>query len=116
MAGYVTLDNNSNVIEFLEKHLQRILKVKQREVLLAAYEGKDVLGVLPTGYGKSVIIEALPAVGHVGHGLTESLSKVLVINPLNAIIQVSLFYSTVLCNVPGCINTGLQSHMTQVAR
>ena len=36
------------------------LKVGQVRTLEAVYLGKDVLGVLPTGYGKSLIFQLIP--------------------------------------------------------
>ena len=55
------------------------LKPKQGEALVAATDG-DVLVVLPTGYGKTIIIEALPF-------LSATETTVLLCTPLNAIIE-----------------------------
>ena len=41
---------------------------------------KDVLAVLPTGYGKTLIIEALPY-------LKETKSCIILASPLNAILE-----------------------------
>ena len=40
------------------------LKVKQVQCLEAVYCGNDVIAVLPTGYGKSIIFHLLPALFH----------------------------------------------------
>ena len=48
-------------------------------------DGKDVLAVLPTGYGKSVIYQILPDVFDIMLGTEKSI--VLVISPLNALMQ-----------------------------
>ena len=48
------------------------------------HEGRDVISMLPTGYGKSLIIELLPI------ACKEELSVdafVIVIEPLNVIIE-----------------------------
>ena len=59
-----------------------VLKDKQLEALRHLYDGKDVLAVLPTGYGKSVIFHLLPTLlSHSGGGI------VIVVSPLNAIIM-----------------------------
>lgn len=36
------------------------LKEKQIVILKALYTGKDCVGILPTGYGKSLIFQLLP--------------------------------------------------------
>ena len=71
------------------------LKVKQYEVLRAVViERNDVLVVLPTGYGKSLIYQVLAPVldffdsGHVDDvNVQQRKSIVLVISPLNALIR-----------------------------
>ena len=67
------------------------LKEKQYEVLkLLVVEEKDVLAVLPTGYGKSLIYYLLPPVWNFMNcgGISNAQhSSVLFISPLNALIQ-----------------------------
>ena len=67
------------------------LKEKQYEVLkLLVVEKKDVLAVLPTGYGKSLIYQLLRPVCNFmncGGRSNAQHSSVLVISPLNALIQ-----------------------------
>ena len=66
------------------------LKVKQVMCLEAIYHGRDVVAVLPTGYGKSVIFHLLPSLfldkinyerGAAAHPV------VIVVFPLNALIK-----------------------------
>ncbi|XP_044167046.1 ATP-dependent DNA helicase RecQ-like [Acropora millepora] len=66
------------------------LKVKQVICLEAIYHGRDVVAVLPTGYGKSVIFHLLPSLfldkinyerGAAAHPV------VIVVSPLNALIK-----------------------------
>ena len=66
------------------------LKVKQVICLEAIYHGRDVVAVLPTGYGKSVIFHLLPSLfldkinyerGAAAHPV------VIVASPLNALIK-----------------------------
>ena len=52
------------------------LKVEQREALNSLLDGSDVLAVLPTGYGKSLIFQLLVLVGKEER---RKLSAVLVI-------------------------------------
>ena len=67
------------------------LKEKQYEVLKSVViENKDVLAVLPTGYGKSLIYQLLaPVYNFMDFGGTpaEKRSSVIVISPLNALIR-----------------------------
>ena len=68
-------------------HLQ--LKEKQYEVLKhVVLNNRDVLAVLPTGYGKSLIYQMLPPVlNFVDFGAEEKKATVIVISPLNALIR-----------------------------
>ena len=65
-----------------------ILKPKQVKCLEAVYFGRDVIAVLPTGYGKSLIFHLLPSLFH--DKLTSASNKravVIVVSPLNALIE-----------------------------
>ena len=68
-------------------HLQ--LKEKQYEVLKhVVLNNRDVLAVLPTGYGKSLTYQMLPPVlNFVDFGAEEKKATVIVISPLNALIR-----------------------------
>ena len=66
------------------------LKVKQVICLEAIYHGRDVVAVLPTGYGRSVIFHLLPSLfldkincerGAAAHPV------VIIVSPLNALIK-----------------------------
>ena len=59
------------------------LKVEQRETLNSLLDGSDVLAVLPTGYGKSLIFQLLVLVGKE----ERRPAAVLVICPLKSIID-----------------------------
>lgn len=81
-------------MECFSAHLQQssaeydsalVLKEKQIETLSYLYKGTDVMCVLPTGYGKSVIFHVLPRLLGLGKGIDNSI--VIVVSPLNAIIQ-----------------------------
>ena len=62
------------------------LKVKQLKILETCLLGKHVIGVLPTGYGKSVIFHVLPFMSdHLSGKGNNSIA--IVISPLNALIE-----------------------------
>ena len=65
------------------------LKVKQYKILDTILSGRDVIGVLPTGYGKSIVFQLLPYIYeyHSGREL-----MVLVVAPLNALIEDQIRY------------------------
>ena len=60
------------------------LKAEQESVLTAILAGRDVLAVLPTGYGKSLIYQMFVRVKN--HELNGNAS-ILVISPLKSIIE-----------------------------
>ena len=65
-----------------------IFKPKQVKCLEAVYFGRDVIAVLPTGYGKSLIFHLLPSL--FCDKLTSASNKravVIVVSPLNALIE-----------------------------
>lgn len=62
------------------------IKPKQLECLRVVYDN-DVITVLPTGYGKSLIFEILP---YFTKYVTGKFSIVILITPLNAIINQEL--------------------------
>ena len=67
------------------------LKELQMEVITAVLTGNDVFGVMPTGYGKSLIYGCLPLIYDALYKPVQP-SVVCVVTPLTAIItdQVSL--------------------------
>ena len=75
-----------------------ILKVKQVICLEAPYLRKDLVAVLPTGYGKSLIFHVLPRLLKERDAMSSSTSTtciksvVLVVSPLNALMfdQISI--------------------------
>ena len=63
------------------------LKVKQFKILEACMLRQHVIGVLPTGYGKSVIFHLLPYMWDYMCNDKRETSIVIVISPLNALIE-----------------------------
>ena len=66
------------------------LKVKQVVCLKAIYHGRDVVAVVPTGYGKSIIFHLLPSlflykINYEGGAAAHPV--VIVVSPLNALIR-----------------------------
>ena len=70
----------------VSKYDSVFLKVKQFKILEACMLQKHVIGVLPTGYGKSVIFHLLPYMWDYVNE-TGDKSIVIVISPLNALIE-----------------------------
>ena len=67
------------------------MKPKQVKCLEAIYFGRDVVAVLPTGYGKSLIFHLLPSLFYDKLTSLRSASNnhavVIVVSPLNALIE-----------------------------
>lgn len=61
------------------------LKVEQKHCLRSLVEKKDVFGILPTGFGKSIIFQILPRVMKVLWNLERT--TVLVVTPLVSIMK-----------------------------
>ena len=69
--------------------------MKQVKCLEAIYFGRDVVAVLPTGYGKSLIFHLLPSLLHVRITSTSKIVQttspvcpiIIVVSPLNALIK-----------------------------
>ena len=77
------------------------LKPKQVQCLEAIYFGRDTIGVLPTGYGKSIIFHLLPGlfldkINSRSRSHTESPIHpvIVVISPLNSLISDQIRRST----------------------
>ena len=70
----------------IKRGFEFTLKEKQLECISSIVcDGRDVLAVLPTGYGKSIIYQILPDVFDIMLGTEKSM--VLVISPLNALLK-----------------------------
>ena len=63
------------------------LKDKQVEIITSVLEGKDVFGILPTGYGKTLCFTALPAAFDLVLGKESGHSIVIVVSPLKALME-----------------------------
>ena len=65
------------------------LKKEQRQAVEAIVMNcRDVLGVLPTGFGKSLIFQVLPGVfDFMSRNLSKDRAIVLVVSPLNALMR-----------------------------
>lgn len=73
-------------LEFAKEKLGiQTLKEKQEEALRVLFDNRDVVCVLPTGYGKSVIFQMLPFLMKKKNSC--DLPIVIVVAPLNAIMQ-----------------------------
>ncbi|XP_069123906.1 ATP-dependent DNA helicase Q1-like [Argopecten irradians] len=80
------------------------LKDKQLQSLKKLYNGNDVISVLPTGYGKSIIFQLLPWFFQRQHNLPLP-GIVIVICPLNSIIQDQVI-SLRSKGIPACYLSG----------
>ena len=88
-----SLQNFMNAVRYaldVSNYHDIFLKVKQYKILeLLVFLRRDTIGILPTGYGKSVLFHLLPFIFDYRnkHGKVKNGSIVLVITPLNAPIQ-----------------------------
>ena len=77
------------------------LKVKQVKCLQPIFFGSDVVAVLPTGYGKSLIFQLLPSLLHAkitschkGQTPSPVCPIIIVVSPMNALIKDQMRKST----------------------
>ena len=67
------------------------ISAEQREGIVNYIQRKDILTVLPTGYGKSMLFQLLPgicrALNTMGYTTCPKKAIILVICPLNALIE-----------------------------
>ena len=81
---------NSQCIELAKQHFtfDHNLKQEQIQCLDACLDSRDVLAVLPTGFGKSLIFQLAPFAVSVKQGipLDKTTKCVLVLTPLNSIM------------------------------
>ena len=84
-----TFFNAVNYALTVSNYQDFFLRVKQYKVLEAVLSGRDVIAILPTGYGKSVIFNLLPYLFDYISKLNESPqnSIILVVTPLNALVD-----------------------------
>ncbi|XP_015747113.1 PREDICTED: Werner syndrome ATP-dependent helicase homolog [Acropora digitifera] len=84
-----TFFNAVNYALTVSNYQDFFLRVKQYKVLEAALSGRDVIAILPTGYGKSVIFHLLPYLFDYISKLNESPqnSIIFVVTPLNALVD-----------------------------
>lgn len=68
------------------------LYIEQIEAIQAIVEEKSVYASLPTGYGKSMIYFALPIVYDVLHNREQPTSKVIIISPLQSLMEDQVRY------------------------
>ncbi len=71
------------------------LKVKQEDVIISFLKGRDVLAILPTGYGKSLCYSCLPHAFDLLSGQLGSL--IVVVSPLTALIRDQVSFSFKPC-------------------
>ena len=89
----MNLTNFINAIRYaldLSGYSNIFLKVKQIHILEALYREKDVVAVLPTGYGKSIIFHILPFLFEYRERNFMNSSRtnaIIVVAPLNSLID-----------------------------
>lgn len=62
---------------------------EQQEAIDLFFEGKDVFVSLPTGYGKSIIFQAIPVIAS---ALWKKLCTIFVVSPLKALMEDQVNY------------------------
>ena len=90
MAAFLTEDVFKDVLnKVLEIYRIKNLKENQKKsIRLLALDKRDVLAVLPTGYGKSLIYQVLPKLFEEGYNLLYGSKKtfsIIVVSPLEYI-------------------------------
>ena len=81
----VTKESNSDVFVNLSDHLGGlVLKEEQKLAVEALLFGKDVMAVLPTGFGKSIIYQSFVMAKNLANTIS---SSIVVIVPLRSIIE-----------------------------
>lgn len=79
----VKMYDNENSLELTEEI--QTLKTKQENILRVLYDNKDVVCMLQTGFGKSVIFQVLPFLMQKENCC--DLPSLIVAAPLNSIMQ-----------------------------
>merc|ERR1739844_2383 len=84
------MDSMESAIKFALEKLQKDVELKKEQrktVELLVKDRKDVLAILPTGFGKSLIFHILPFVFDFIEEGGQPDSTVIVISPLNGLIR-----------------------------
>ena len=76
-------------VEYSKKYCELAyeLKDKQLQCMENIVKGKDTIGLLPTGYGKSLIYTLLPSILDHYHNKAEGHHIVVLISPLQALME-----------------------------
>ena len=84
-GGVVSFDSAlDESLKFLgELGMSRELRPEQKDAISSLVSGKDLLAVLPTGFGKSLIFQMLVLIKQI---MTVKLSSAVVVCPLRSII------------------------------
>ena len=73
------------------------LKAKQKECISYLAEEKDVLAILPTGYGKSLIYTLLPRIYDIYYGHPDGHHIIVVVSPLLALMEEQVSKMSLSC-------------------
>ena len=79
-----SIENAVNSLNILRENREIILKEEQEKAVLELISGNDVLAILPTGFGKSMIYTIFALASE---DFQSSKSCVLVISPLKSLID-----------------------------
>lgn len=75
----------AEAVSFLsELGMSRVIRPEQKEAIYSLVHGSDLLAVLPTGFGKSLIFQLLIRVKQI---LSSNAACVIVVCPLKSIVQ-----------------------------
>ena len=88
----------AEAVSFLsELGMSRVIRPEQKEAIYSLVHGSDLLAVLPTGFGKSLIFQLLIRVKQI---LSSNAACVIVVCPLKSIVQDQLTEASLRANVP----------------
>ena len=88
-------------LETVTKNFFEGVELKEEQVngLKAFYEENDLIALLPTGYGKSLIFQISPFLNNIKNNKSDSIT--IVLSPLNSIIKSQLL-SLAKRNIAAC--------------